>query len=86
MELEFLLIGSAALRNAVDFARKNNIALLAGQKALDEISALEKAAYSAIQDFVEEALNSILDIPKVDFTGMMMADPTKQKAIIELIV
>ena len=85
VELEFQQVGSVALRNAVEFARKNNIALIAAQKALEAISALEKAAYSAIKDFVGKALDSMIDIQKVELKGMIMADTSKQEAF-ELIV
>lgn len=64
MELEFQQVSSVALRNAVEFARKNNIALIAAQKALEAISALEKAAYSAIKRFVGNVLDSMLDVQK----------------------
>lgn len=56
VELEFQQVGSVALWNAVELARKNNIALIAAQKALEAFSALEKAAYSTIKEFVGNVL------------------------------
>ena len=80
MELEFQQVGCVALRNAVEFARRNNIALIAAQKALDAFGALEKAAHSAIKDFVGKVLDSVIDIQVVEFKGMIMADKSKQEA------
>lgn len=85
VELEFQQVGSVALKNAVEFARKNNIALIAAEKVLEAFSALEKAAFSAIKDFVGKVLDNVIDIQKVELKGMIIADKSKQEAF-ELVV
>jgi hypothetical protein len=85
MLIEFGQVGTVALREAVEFARKNNIALIAAQKALEAIDALEKAAFSAIKEFVSAVMDAMVDIQKVEFKGMITADKSKQQAF-ELVV
>ncbi|OQE44816.1 hypothetical protein PENCOP_c002G06273 [Penicillium coprophilum] len=80
MLLEFGQVGTVAMREAVEFARKNNIALIAAQKVLEAISVLEKAAYEAIRGFVGAVMDAMIDIQKVEFKGMITAKKSKQQA------
>jgi hypothetical protein len=80
MASEFKQVGYLALEEAVEFARKNNIALIAAEKALDAFSTLEKAAYSAIRDFVAATLDTMIDIQHIELRGIIRADKSEQEA------
>ena len=79
MKNQFKQVGSVAAAQALEFARKNNVALIAAEKALQGFSAMEKAAYSAIKDFMTAALDSLVDVQSVKLVGTLMADKEKQK-------
>lgn len=79
MLAEFNQVGLVALREAVEFARKNNIALIAAEKALAAFDALEKAAYTAIRDFVSATLDAMIDIQRVELKGIIRANKAEQE-------
>ena len=57
--------------------RITSLLRIAAQKALNAFGALEKAAYSAIKDFVRKVLDSVTDTQVVEFKGMIIPDKLK---------
>lgn len=68
------------LQEAAEFARKNNIALDAAEKTLSAFTLLEKAAYSAIRDFVAAKLDTMINIQRIELKGIIRVDKSEQEA------
>ncbi|KAH8160571.1 hypothetical protein CIB48_g7678 [Xylaria polymorpha] len=77
---EFKQAGYVALQEVAEFACRNNIALIAAEKALAASGALEKAAYSAIRDFIAATLDAMIDIQSIKLKGNIRADKSQQEA------
>ncbi|KAL9564395.1 hypothetical protein ACKAV7_011586 [Fusarium commune] len=66
-------------KKSLDFAQNNNFALIAAKKALEGFQKVDEAAYQAVRGFVNDAIDSLVDVQLIHFKGEIKANKNDQK-------